>query len=148
MFNQCVAIWFKEVGVADFQNRGQGTLADWIGISVTEVGDDYVKSTMAVDHRTKQPMGILNGGASVALAESICSAAGNFCVDPDLFRCVGLEINANHLRPAKEGQSVIATCRPLHLGRKTQVWETRIESAGKLTCICRMTLAVIDKKEL
>lgn len=146
MLNQRVAIWFKSVTIQDFQKRAENTAAEWVGIRFVEVGDDYVKAEIPVDHRTKQPLGILNGGCSVLLAESVCSAAANYCVNPDEFRCVGLEINANHLRPAFEGSTVTALCRPIHIGKKTQVWETHLSVQSKMTCICRMTLAVVDKK--
>lgn len=143
-----MAIWFKEVNIEDFKRRGADTCAEWLGIEVVEIGPDYIKASMPVDHRTRQPMGIVNGGANVVLAESICSAAANYCVDPEVSRCVGLEINANHIRPAFEGSVVFATCKPLHMGQKTQVWEARLEVNGRLSCICRMTLAVIDKASL
>jgi 1,4-dihydroxy-2-naphthoyl-CoA hydrolase len=148
VFNQCVAIWFKEVTLEDFKQRGVKTCAEWLGIEVIEIGADYVRASMPVDHRTRQPMGIANGGANVVLAESICSAAANYCVDQNHFRCVGLEINANHIRPAFEGSMIIASCKPLHIGQKTHVWESRLEVNGRLSCICRMTLAVIDKSSI
>lgn len=148
VFNQCVAIWFNDVSIEDFAIRAEKTCAEWLGIEVIEIGADYIKATMPVDHRTRQPMGIANGGANVVLAESICSAAANYCVDPEQARCVGLEINANHIRPAFEGSKVVATCKPLHIGQKTQVWEARLEVNSKLSCICRMTLAVIDKHSI
>jgi 1,4-dihydroxy-2-naphthoyl-CoA hydrolase len=114
------------------------------GIVFTEIGPDYVVATMPVDHRTKQPIGLLHGGANVVLAETIASTAGNHCIDITKAYCVGLEINANHLRSAREGV-VTGTSRPLHLGRSTQVWETRIEQDGKLMCMSRMTLSVIQR---
>ena len=107
------------------------------------MGDDYVKATLPVDQRTQQPLGLLNGGVSVALAETVASSAANYCVDQSVCYCVGLDINANHLRPAVSGL-VTATAKPIHLGNKTQVWEIKIENdAGKLVCISRMTMAVV-----
>jgi 1,4-dihydroxy-2-naphthoyl-CoA hydrolase len=137
-------IWFGDPKVEDMQERGKNTMLDHCGIVFTAVGPDSVTATMPVDHRTKQPIGILHGGANVVLAETIASTAGNFVVDISKFYCVGLEINANHLRSAREG-TVTGTCRPLHLGRSTQVWETRIEQDGKLMCISRMTLSVLAR---
>ncbi|WP_305806026.1 hotdog fold thioesterase [Stenotrophomonas sp. YIM B06876] len=119
------------------------TLIGHLGIVFTAVGDDWLQATMPVDARTRQPYGLLHGGASVVLAETLGSSAGNLCVDPDSQVCVGLEINANHLRAVREGV-VTGTARALHVGRTTQVWEIRIEnSAGKPVCISRLTLAVV-----
>jgi 1,4-dihydroxy-2-naphthoyl-CoA hydrolase len=146
VFNQRVAIWFKKPTIEVLEKRAIGTCAEWLGIKFIEVGDDFLKATLQVDNRTKQPLGIVNGGANVTLAESVCSAAANFCVNPEEFRCVGLEINANHIRPAFEGSLITATCKPVHLGKKTQVWESRLEVHNKLSCLCRMTIAVIDKR--
>ena len=114
-----------------------------LGIRVTEIGDDYVRGTMPVDARTHQPYGLLHGGASVTLAETLGSFAGMFTLDPAVEAAVGLDINANHVRGVKAGV-VTGTARPLHLGRATQVWEIRIEDEqGKLACIARLTMAVI-----
>ena len=121
----------------------RNTLIDHLGIVFTAVGDDWLQATMPVDARTKQPYGLLHGGASVVLAETLGSSAGNLCVDPSQQVCVGLEINANHLRAARSGL-VTGTARALHVGRTTQVWEIRIEDeAGKPVCISRLTLAVV-----
>jgi uncharacterized protein (TIGR00369 family) len=146
VFNQCVAIWFKDVSLEDFTKRAEKTAFEWLGMKFIEIGDDYIKGSLSVDHRTIQPMHILNGGISVMLAESLCSAAANFCVDQSLYAVLGLEINANHLRVAAEGKTVIGTARPIHIGRSTQVWETRLEFDGKLSCVSRMTLAVVSLK--
>ena len=122
-----------------------GTLMQPLGIRFTEIGPDYVRGTMPVDARTLQPYGLLHGGASVALAETLGSTAGGLCVE-DGQGVVGIEINANHLRGVREG-IVTGTARPLHVGRSTQVWEIRIEDqAGQLVCISRLTLAVIRKR--
>lgn len=120
------------------------TLIAHLGIVFTEAGPDWLRATMPVDARTLQPYGLLHGGASVVLAETLGSSAGNLCVEPDRI-CVGLEINANHLRAARAG-TVTGTARPLHVGRATQVWEIRIEdAAGKPVCVSRLTLAVIAR---
>ena len=114
-----------------------------LGIVFTEVGPDYVRGTMPVDARTHQPYGLLHGGASVLLAETLGSSAGNLCAPPGK-RCVGMEINANHVGGIRRGH-VVGTARPLHLGHSSQVWEIRIEDAasGRLICISRLTLAVV-----
>lgn len=114
-----------------------------LGIVFTEIGPDYVRGTMPVDARTHQPYGLLHGGASVLLAETLGSSAGNLCAPPGK-RCVGMEINANHVGGIRSGH-VVGTARPLHLGHSSQVWEIRIEDAtnGRLICISRLTLAVV-----
>ncbi|SIQ24726.1 hotdog fold thioesterase [Solilutibacter tolerans] len=123
----------------------EGTLMQPLGIRFTEIGPDYVRGTMPVDARTHQPYGLLHGGASVALAETLGSTAAGLCVEEGQ-GVVGIEINANHLRGVREG-IVTGTARPLHVGRSTQVWEIRIEDeAGQLVCISRLTLAVIRKR--
>ncbi len=138
-------IWFeKNISLADFAKRSQGTMVDHLGIKYLELGPDYFVGSMPVDHRTKQPLGLLHGGASVVLAETLASMAGNFVVNPKTHYCVGLEINANHLKSATGGE-VVGTARPLHIGRRTQVWEIRIEQDGKSICISRMTLAVVER---
>ena len=122
----------------------EGTAIRALGIEFSEIGADFVRATMPVDPRTKQPYGLLHGGASVLLAETLGSTAGNLCV-PDDRVCVGIEINANHLRAVREGH-VTGTARPVHVGRATHVWEIRIEDArGRLACISRITLAVVDR---
>ncbi|RYZ72477.1 MAG: hotdog fold thioesterase [Lysobacteraceae bacterium] len=114
-----------------------------LGITIIEAGEDWLRGTMPVDARTRQPYGLLHGGASVALAETLGSMAGGLCVDPQREAVVGLEINANHLRAVRSGV-VTGTARALHVGRTTQVWEIRIENeAGKPVCISRLTLAVV-----
>ncbi len=135
---------FREPVDLDAINAGgRGTMIEHLGIVITEVGEDWLRGTMPVDARTKQPYGLLHGGASVVLAETLGSVAGGLCVDPAREAVVGLEINANHLRAAREGV-VTGTARALHVGRSTQVWEIRIENeAGKPVCISRLTLAVI-----
>ena len=121
----------------------RGTLIEHLGIVFTAAGEDWLQATMPVDERTRQPYGLLHGGASVVLAETLGSTAGNLCVDTASQICVGLEINANHLRATRTG-SVTGTARALHVGRTTQVWEIRIDNeAGKPVCISRLTLAVV-----
>jgi 1,4-dihydroxy-2-naphthoyl-CoA hydrolase len=116
-----------------------------LGIVFTEIGADFLRATMPVDGRTRQPYGLLHGGASVLLAETLGSSAGNLCVQPGEM-CVGVEINANHLVAVRDGL-VTGTARPLHIGRRTQVWEIRIEDpAGRLVCISRLTLAVVPQR--
>lgn len=138
-----MSIWKMPISHPLLAERSANTFADYIGIVFTEYGDDYLKATLPVDHTTKQPLGFLNGGVSAALAETVASTAANFCVDQSVCYCVGLDINANHLRPATGGV-VTATAKPIHLGNKTQVWEIKIENeAGKLVCISRMTMAVV-----
>ena len=121
-----------------------GTAMEPLGIRFTELGPDFLRGTMPVDARTRQPYGLLHGGASVLLAETLGSTAGGLCVGEGE-GVVGIEINANHLRGVREGE-VTGTARPLHVGRSTQVWEIRIEDArGRLACISRLTLAVIAR---
>ena len=116
-----------------------------LGIEFTEIGPDFLRATMPVDARTRQPYGLLHGGASVLLAETLGSTAGNLCVPEDRI-CVGIEINANHVRAARSGV-VTGTARPVHVGGRTQVWEIRIEDeAGELVCISRLTLAVVNAR--
>ncbi len=123
--------------------HARNSLVGYLGIVLTEAGEDWLRGTMPVDARTHQPFGILHGGASVALAETLGSMAGNLSLDTTREMVVGLEINANHVRAVREGV-VTGTARALHVGRSTQVWEIRIENeAGKLVCVSRITLAVV-----
>ena len=124
--------------------QAENTLFSQLGIETVDYGDDWLRFRMPVDHRTVQPYGRLHGGASVALAETVASMAGNCCIDPEKFVVVGMEINANHIRPVRSGW-VYATARAEALGRTTQVWSIRIEDEdGKLVCISRFTAAVIS----
>lgn len=130
--------------VADLNRLSRNTAMEPLGIVFTEIGPDYVRGTMPVDARTHQPYGLLHGGASVLLAETLGSSAANLSV-PEGKMCVGIEINANHVRGVRSG-TVTGTARPVHIGASTQVWEIRIEDeAGKLACISRLTLAVVPK---
>ena len=121
------------------------TIVGHIGIEYTDMGEDFIAAKMPVDKRTHQPMGLLHGGASVVLAETLGSVAATMCIDTDKQYCVGLEINANHIRGVKEGY-VYGITKPLHIGRKTQIWEIKITNeASKLVCVSRITMAVLDK---
>jgi 1,4-dihydroxy-2-naphthoyl-CoA hydrolase len=141
-----MAIWFRNYKLEEVQQRGLGTMVDHIGIIITEVGPDFLKGTMPVDHRTVQPMQILHGGASVALAETLGSIAANLVVDSEKKYCVGLDINANHIRAAKKGL-VTGIAKPLHLGSSTQVWNIEItDEENRLVCISRLTMAILDMK--
>lgn len=141
-----MAIWFKQYTIDEVQQRGKATMVEHIGIVVTELGENFLKGTMPVDHRTVQPMGILHGGASAALAETLGSLAANLVIDSDKKYCVGLDINANHIRAAKKGL-VTGIAKPLHLGSSTQVWSIEImDEENKLVCISRLTMAVLDRK--
>ena len=133
----------NSVDIDALNARARGSMVEALGILIIEAGDDWLRGTMPVDARTKQPYGLLHGGASVALAETLGSMAGGLCVDSATEAVVGLEINANHLRAIREG-TVTGTARALHVGRSTHVWEIRIENeAGKPVCISRITLAVV-----
>ncbi|MBB5015486.1 1,4-dihydroxy-2-naphthoyl-CoA hydrolase [Rehaibacterium terrae] len=123
-----------------------GTLLEALGIEIVELGRDFIRGTLPVDQRTRQPFGLLHGGASVALAETLGSIAAGLCIDPAREMAVGLEINANHVRAVTDG-TVTGTARPLHLGRSTQVWDIRIEdAAGRLVCVSRLTIAVVPRR--
>ncbi len=138
---------FPDIDLKILNDLDKGTLAENLGIEIIEVGPDHLKARMPVDSRTCQPYGILHGGASVALAETLGSIVGHILVDREKEACVGLEINANHIRSVREG-FVIGTARPLHIGGSTQVWDIRIEDErGKLVCVSRLTLAVVKKRE-
>ena len=138
------AIWHLRASLAQL-NSAKNTLVEHLGIEFIELGDDYLTARMPVDHRTVQPMGLLHGGASVALAETLGSSGAYLCVDPAKYVVVGLEINANHVRAVRDGW-VTGTARPLHRGKTTQLWEIRItDAADKLVCISRLTMAVLDK---
>ena len=135
----------RDTSVERLNELSRGTAMGPLGIVFTEIGHDFVRGTMPVDERTRQPYGLLHGGASVLLAETLGSSAGNLCV-PEGRVCVGIEINANHVRAARDG-TVTGTARPVHVGGRTQVWEIRIEDeGGELVCISRLTLAVISAR--
>lgn len=139
-------IWFKPYTLADMHalNAASPSMAHHLGSEFLELGPDYVKGRMPVNERTRQPYGLLHGGASVALAETLASIGAVLCVDPERFRCFGQEINANHMRSVRDGH-VYGIARPLHRGRRTHVWEVRIaDPQDRLVCISRMTAAVVE----
>ncbi|MGH8283659.1 MAG: hotdog fold thioesterase [Gammaproteobacteria bacterium] len=141
-------IWRQTLTVDDLNQYQQRTLVTHLGIRYTEIGDDYIRAVMPVDERTKQPAGILHGGASVALAETLGSTGANLVVDRETKLCVGLDINANHVRAMREG-FVTGTARPIHIGKSTQVWEIRItDKDDKLVCVSRITMAVLERSKL
>ena len=135
----------KNIPLDILNQQSASSMPGHLGIEITEVGDDYVCGKMPVDPRTQQPFGLLHGGASVVLAESLGSVGGNLAVDLNLYNCVGLEINSNHIRSIREGY-VFGKATLLHAGKTTQVWDIRItDDAGKLINISRLTMAVIKK---
>jgi 1,4-dihydroxy-2-naphthoyl-CoA hydrolase len=142
-----MGIFRNRVTVEALNAMSRNTMAEQIGIEFTAVGEDYLEARMPVDKRTHQPFGLLHGGASVALAETMGSVAAHCCVDHTTQFCVGLDINANHVRGVKEG-FVKGITKPVHIGKKTQVWEIRIlNEKEELVCISRITMAVLDKSK-
>ena len=139
-----MSIWNKPILISDLQSHIKDTLAETLGIELTEITSDSLKCKMEVNNKTKQSMGILHGGASAALAETLGSIASNLIVDNEKHFCVGLDINASHLRPVKSG-FIYAEAKPIHLGKKTHVWRIDINNEeGKLVCTSRLTMAVIE----
>lgn len=139
-------IWKQAVSAATLTALHRDTAPAHLGIEFLEVGDDFITARMPVDKRTRQPFGILHGGVSVVLAETIGSCGAAFAA-PEGHRAVGLEVNANHLRPASEGW-VTGTARPFHIGRTTQVWHIEIvNDQGELTCVSRLTMAVLPPRD-
>jgi 1,4-dihydroxy-2-naphthoyl-CoA hydrolase len=140
-----MVLWKVQTSLEQLKERAQNTLVEHLGIEFLEIGDDYLKAKMPVDNRTKQPAGLLHGGASVVLAETLGSIAARLCVDAKKKGIVGLEINANHIYPVKEGW-VFGVTKPIHVGSTTQIWEVKIyNDQDKLICISRLTVANIDK---
>ena len=140
-------IWYhRELTLEGVQSRGENTMAQHLGIEFTEIGENFLKARMPVDDRTRQPYGLLHGGASAALAETLGSVGSAFVIDPDQFICVGLEINANHIRGVQEGH-VYGTAIALHLGQTTHVWDIRIhDDQEKLVCVSRQTVAILKRR--
>lgn len=139
-----MSIWFKSYTLEEARGNIL-CMPDHLGIELLEIGPDFLSGRMPVDHRTRQPQGILHGGASVVLAETLGSIAANLVVDRSKQSCVGQEVNANHVRAVPDGW-VIGTARPLHLGRRSHVWDIRIvDERQKLACISRLTMAVLDR---
>jgi 1,4-dihydroxy-2-naphthoyl-CoA hydrolase len=141
-----MSIWYRPLTLEQVQHvfAQGGGLASLLDIRLTALGDDFLRGDMPVDDRTRQPFGLLHGGANVALAETLGSMASNFCLETPRFYSVGQEISASHLRSARSGR-VTGTARPIHLGGRSHVWEVRIEDeAGRLSCISRLTMAVVE----
>lgn len=140
-----MAIWHKKIDIDELNASSKNTLVEHLGIRYTEFDDNSLFATMPVDARTHQPFGMLHGGASVVLAETLGSVAANMCVDEGLY-CVGLDINANHIRPMRTG-TVTGKTTPLHTGMTTQVWQIELkDERGRLICTSRITMAVLGKK--
>lgn len=143
------SLWFKDYDLKYLEGMRNANMGVHLGFEFTEMGDDFLKGRLPVDERTTQPFGILHGGASCVLSETLGSVAAWMTIDPDKFRAVGLEINCNHIRAVTEGH-VIGTCTAFHTGRRTQVWQTDIteEATGKRVAISRLTVAIIDQGTL
>lgn len=134
-----------KTGLEDLNNLSHNTMAEALGMVFTEIGEDYLKATMPVDNNTRQPYGLLHGGASAALAETLGSVAASLCIDRERFICVGLEINCNHVRGKKDGV-VTGMATPLHIGASTHVWDIKIhDERQKLVCVSRLTMAILKK---
>lgn len=141
-----MAIWKEKIDIEEATRRSKGTMVEYLGIEFIAVGDDYMSARMPVDHRTHQPIGIMHGGASCVLAETVGSLAANYCIEHAKNYCVGLDINTNHIRSIRTGY-VIGTAKPYHLGRSTQVWGIEIvDENDRLISINRLTMAVLDRK--
>lgn len=138
-----MAIWTRDTTIEQLNGGSRGTVLEMMGIAYTEIGEDYLCATMPVNENTRQPYGILHGGSSVVLAESLGSVCGFLCVREPNQYVVGLDINANHIRSKRDGV-VTGTSRPYHIGGRTQCWDIRIEDEqNRLICISRLTLAVL-----
>ena len=144
MLKQKQMIWFKkDLQIQDITGMTNGTMVEHVSIAFTDLGADFVKARMPVDARTRQPYGLLHGGASCVLAETLGSVASALVIDPERFICVGIEINANHIRGVREGW-VTGTVIPLHLGNSTLVWDIKIhDEREKLVCVSRLTVAIL-----
>lgn len=138
-------IWHFDFDLAALNERSRNTMGDFLGIEFVEMGDDFLVARMPVNERTRQPVGIMHGGASCVLAETVGSTAANCCVDREKQYCVGLDINTNHIRSIRDGY-VFGTTKPFHIGKTTQVWSIEIKDAeGRLISINRLTMAVLNK---
>jgi len=141
-----MSVFKPGITLVDLNKLSANTMVSHLGIEFTSLGEDYITAKMPVDHRTHQPLGLLHGGASVTLAETLGSVAATCCIDRNTQYCVGLEINANHIKSARSG-FVFGTTKPIHIGKKTHVWEIKIvNETNELICISRITMAVIDKR--
>lgn len=137
----------KNIKVSHLQEISKNTMVEHLGIEFIELGENYITAKMPIDHRTTQPMGLLHGGASIVLAETLGSVASSILVDHNKYLCVGLEINANHIKSARKG-FVTGKATPIHIGKKTHVWDIRITNENDdLVCVSRLTVAVIEKKK-
>jgi 1,4-dihydroxy-2-naphthoyl-CoA hydrolase len=135
-----------EIKVESLNEFSANCMVEHVGIEFTEIGKDYIIGTMPVDERTKQPLGLLHGGASVVLAETLGSVAASLILDPARQYAVGLEINANHIKSAKSGK-VTGKCSPIHVGKGTHVWQIEIKNdEGQLVCVSRITMAILNRK--
>ena len=143
-----MSIWFhKKINIEDLNGIGANTMPEFLGLKWVEIGDDFLKLSMPVNDTTRQPYGFLHGGASCVLAETVGSIGSALVIDREKYYCVGLEINANHLRSVSEG-TVTAIARPLHLGKTTHVWDIKIhDDREKLFCVSRLTVAIIPIKK-
>ena len=143
-----MSIWFhKKITIEDLSGIGANTMAEFLDLKWVEIGDDFLKLSMPVNNTTRQPFGFLHGGASCVLAETVGSVGSALVIDREKFYCVGLEINANHLRSVSEG-IVTATAKPLHLGKSTHVWDIKLhDDKGKLFCVSRLTVAILAIKK-
>jgi 1,4-dihydroxy-2-naphthoyl-CoA hydrolase len=140
------SIWHHTPNPSLMDKMSEGTIDQHLGIKITEVGDDYLIGTMPADSRTFQPYGIVHGGANVVLAETLGSVSGAHVIDSEHYLCMGQEVSATHLRPVSSGL-VTGTARPIHLGRRSHVWEIRLTNdQGKLSCIAKLILAIVPKK--
>ena len=140
-----MSIWYKSINLEELELRNKNTMSEYLGIEFIEIGDDFIIAKMPVDHRTKQPVGIMHGGASCVLAETVGSIAANYCVDLTKYYCVGLDINTNHIRSIREG-FVYATAKPFHIGRSTQVWGIDIvNDKQQMISVNRLTMTVLAR---
>jgi len=140
-----MSIWFhKNITIEDFKGIGANTMSEFLELKWEGIGDDFLKLSMPVNAKTRQPYGFLHGGASCVLAETVGSVASALVIDREKYYCVGLEINANHLKSVSEGK-VTAVARPLHLGKTTHVWDIKIyDEKEKLFCVSRLTVAILE----
>ncbi|KRB70472.1 hotdog fold thioesterase [Noviherbaspirillum sp. Root189] len=142
-----MTIWKTNLDLPSLSRMHRGTAIDHLGIEFTDFGENWLEARMPVDKRTIQPFGILHGGASVLLAESLGSAASNFSIDNETHYAVGLDINANHVRAVREGY-VTGKATPIHLGRSTHVWQIMIyDSAQRLSCVARLTMSILERNQ-
>ena len=140
-----MTIWHDQSNAQALNRLHENSLVSLLGIQIVELGDDFIRATMPVDRRTLQPFGLLHGGASVVLAETLASVAGNQVVDNDQFQCVGIAVSANHLRSVRSG-IVTGIGRPTHLGRTTQVWDVDLhDDRDRAIAVCRVTVAVVAR---